>query len=64
MDVCFLCLRVRFLLLPPPPPPGRPNLFSVKSERLYSFFCGNAGGTGTGVGAGAAGLDAGAACGL
>ena len=62
MDVCFLCLRVRFLLLPPPRARCVPNV------RL-KLVCGVGGGAGSntgtsaGVEAGAAGVDAGAACG-
>ena len=67
MDVCFLCLRVRFLLLPPRFPPGP---VSVPFTLLFKgagagtalrmwwgpslCFCGGAG-TNDGVDAGAAG---------
>ena len=76
MDVCFLCLRVRFLLLPPRFPPGPVSvpftlLFKGAGAALRMWwgpslcFCGGAG-TNDGVDAGAAGtndagVDAGAA---
>ena len=69
MDGCFLCLRVRFLLLPPSlPNPGslldEEALVRPKLAFTVDGGLGLSAGVGAGVGAGA-GVEAGAAgCGL
>jgi hypothetical protein len=67
MDVCFLCLRVRFLLLPPLGPPGLSLLFaeSLRPKPGFMFFAGGvASHTGSGADADAdADADAGAGVG-
>ena len=69
MDVCFLCLRVRFLLLPPFLGPGcsvfrEEALVRPKLGFTVDGGLGLSAGVDAGVDAGAAGVDAGAAGGL